>query len=188
MAGTSRIEINQSALIHNLTFLQNYLGQDVKISSVVKANAYGHGIEQFVPIAESAGIDHFSVFSGDEARRVFAIKKPQTGLMVMGWMNDEDLEWAVQEGVEFFVFEMEKLQAALDYAQKYDTRAVIHLEVETGMNRTGFSQQTLHKVVKMIKANESHFRVRGLCTHYGGAESIANHVRVQKQIKKYNRI
>jgi alanine racemase len=40
----------------------------------------------------------------------------------------------------------------------------------------------------MIRANESYFRVRGLCTHYAGAESIANHVRVQKQIKKYNRI
>jgi len=188
MAGTSHIEINQSALIHNLTFLQNYLGKDVKISSVIKANAYGHGIEQFVPIAESAGVNHFSVFSGDEAQRVFKIKKDSTDLMVMGWMNDEELEWAVKNGVEFFVFELEKLEAALAYAQQYNTRAIIHLEVETGMNRTGFSQQTLHRVVKIITSNESYFRVRGLCTHYAGAESIANHVRVQKQIKKYNRI
>jgi len=188
MAATSLIEINRSALIHNLTFLQNYLGNEVKISSVVKANAYGHGIEQFVPIAESAGIDHFSVFSGDEAHRVYAIKKDSTDLMVMGWLSDDDLEWAVRNGVEFFVFELEKLEGALEFAKKYDTRAIIHLEVETGMNRTGFSQQALHRVVKLINANESYFRVRGLCTHYAGAESIANHVRVQKQIKKYNRI
>ena len=65
MAATSIIEINRSALIHNLTFLQDHLGKHTKISSVVKANAYGHGIEQFVPIAESAGIDNFAVFSGD---------------------------------------------------------------------------------------------------------------------------
>src|SRR6056297_570462 len=188
MAATSIIEINRSALIHNLTFLQNYLGEEVKVSSVVKANAYGHGIEQFVPIAESAGVDHFSVFSGDEAQRVFKIKKESTDLMVMGWMSDEELEWAVKNGVEFFVFEQEKLEAALTYAQQYNTKAIIHLEVETGMNRTGFSQQALHKVVKLITANEQYFRVRGLCTHYAGAESIANHVRVQRQIKKYNRI
>jgi alanine racemase len=188
MAATSIIEINRSALIHNLTFLQNYLGDEVKISSVVKANAYGHGIEQFVPIAESAGVNHFSVFSGDEAYRVYAIKKDSTDLMVMGWLSDDDLEWAVKNGIEFFVFELEKLESALEFAKKYNTRAVIHLEVETGMNRTGFSQQTLHKVVKLINNNPEYFRVRGLCTHYAGAESIANHVRVQKQIKKYNRI
>jgi alanine racemase len=188
MAATSVIEINRSALIHNLTFLQNYLGSETKISSVVKANAYGHGIEQFIPIAESAGINHFAVFSGDEAKRVNEIKQDSTDIMVMGWMNHEELEWAVENGIEFFVFEQEKLEEALEFAKKYNTKAIIHIEVETGMNRTGFSQKALHKVVKVINNNQDYFRIRGLCTHYAGAESIANHVRVQRQIKKYNRI
>jgi len=188
MAATSVIEINRSALIHNLTFLKDYLGKDTKISSVVKANAYGHGIEQFVPIAESAGIDHFAVFSGDEAKRVYHVKQDATDIMVMGWMNQEELEWAVKNGVEFFVFEQEKLEEALELAKQFNTRAIIHIEVETGMNRTGFSQKALHKVVKLINTNQEYFHVRGLCTHYAGAESIANHVRVQRQIKKYNRV
>ncbi|MBS3768919.1 MAG: alanine racemase [Bacteroidales bacterium] len=188
MAATSVIEINRSALIHNLTFLKDYLGKDTKISSVVKANAYGHGIEQFVPIAESAGIDHFAVFSGDEAKRVYHVKQDATDIMVMGWMNQEELEWAVKNGVEFFVFEQEKLEEALELAKQFNTRAIIHIEVETGMNRTGFSQKVLHKVVKLINTNQEYFHVRGLCTHYAGAESIANHVRVQRQIKKYNRV
>ncbi|MEF8809414.1 MAG: alanine racemase [Bacteroidales bacterium] len=180
--------MNRSALIHNLTFLKDYLGKDTKISSVVKANAYGHGIEQFVPIAESAGIDHFAVFSGDEAKRVYHVKQDATDIMVMGWMNQEELEWAVKNGVEFFVFEQEKLEEALELAKQFNTRAIIHIEVETGMNRTGFSQKVLHKVVKLINTNQEYFHVRGLCTHYAGAESIANHVRVQRQIKKYNRV
>src|SRR6056297_3491586 len=188
MAATSVIEINRSALIHNLNFLQDYLGGDTKISSVVKANAYGHGVEQFVPIAESAGIDHFAVFSGDEAKRVCAIKHDSTDIMIMGWMNGEELEWAVKNGVEFFVFEQERLEESLELAKQFNTKAIIHIEVETGMNRTGFSQKALHKVVKFINNNREYFHVRGLCTHYAGAESIANHVRVQRQIKKYNRV
>lgn len=188
MAGTSVIEINRSALVHNFQFLRSYFGEKVKISSVVKANAYGHGIEEFVPIAESAGVNHFSVFSGDEARRVFEIKSDETEIMVMGWMYAEELEWAVKNQVEFFVFEYEKLEEALGFAKKYDTAAIIHIEVETGMNRTGFTQKDLHKVVKLINEHKDYFRVKGLCTHYAGAESIANHVRVQRQIKKYNRI
>lgn len=188
MAATSVIEINRSALIHNLTFLQNYLGIETKMSSVVKANAYGHGIEQFVPIAEAAGIDHFAVFSGDEAKRVFHVKQDATDIMIMGWMNQDELEWAVKNGVEFFVFEQENLEEALELAKRFNTKAIIHIEVETGMNRTGFSQKVLHKVVKLINNNPEYFYVRGLCTHYAGAESIANHVRVQRQIKKYNRV
>jgi len=74
MTGTSVIEIDRSALIHNLNFIQDYLGRDVKVSSVIKANAYGHGIEEFVPIAEMAGINHFSVFSADEAQRACKVK------------------------------------------------------------------------------------------------------------------
>src|SRR6056297_3418658 len=123
MAGTSHIEIDRSALIHNLQFLKQYLGEDVRISSVIKANAYGHGIEEFVPIAESAGIDHFSVFSGDEALRVCKVKKNETQIMVMGWMFNEELEWAVKNEVEFFVFEQEKLEEALKYAKKYEKKA-----------------------------------------------------------------
>lgn len=188
MAGTSFLEINRSALVHNLNFLQTYLGEKVKLSSVIKANAYGHGIEEFVPIAESAGIEHFAVFSGDEAIRVCKVKKDETEVMVMGWMYSDELEWAVKNDVEFFVFEQGKLEEALKFAKKYDKKAIIHIEVETGMNRTGFTQKDLYKVVKIINENKQYFRIRGLCTHYAGAESIANHVRVQRQIKKYNRI
>ena len=188
MTGTSVIEIDRSALIHNLNFIQNYLGKDVKISSVVKANAYGHGIEQFVPVAEEAGINHFSVFSADEAKRVFKVKSPQTSVMIMGWVSDTDLEWVIKNEIEFYIFELSKLEDAYRVAKETGIKALIHIEVETGMNRTGLNQKQLQKVVDFIKANHECFVVKGLCTHYAGAESIANHVRVQKQLRKYNQI
>ena len=42
---TSYIEISKSALQHNLNFLKKHIHKDVQVSSVVKGNAYGHGIE-----------------------------------------------------------------------------------------------------------------------------------------------
>jgi alanine racemase len=62
MGGTSVIEISESAVRSNIKFLQKLIGKDVLISSVVKSNAYGHGVNCFIPVAEKAGIDHFSVF------------------------------------------------------------------------------------------------------------------------------
>ncbi|HDP94243.1 MAG TPA: alanine racemase [Candidatus Aminicenantes bacterium] len=185
---TSIIEVSRAAIQQNLDCLREFLGPDIRISSVVKANAYGHGIEAFVPVAEAAGIDHFSVFSGDEARRVVAVKQPGTDVMIMGWMGANDVEWAVREGVDFFVFDLTRLEAAAAAGRKLRRSARVHLEVETGMNRTGLDRRQLKQAVELLNTWNEEVRVRGVCTHYAGAESIANHVRVQRQITRFERI
>ncbi|MEX2586191.1 MAG: alanine racemase [Balneolaceae bacterium] len=65
----SLIELFRSALEQNLAYIRDGVGEGVTISSVIKANAYGHGIETFLPMAEASGIGHFSVFSADEAAK-----------------------------------------------------------------------------------------------------------------------
>jgi alanine racemase len=183
----SVIELSKSALENNFSFLREYYGKDVRISSVVKANAYGHGIQQFVPVAESCGIDHFSVFSLDEAVQVRKVLKNHADVMVMGWIDPADVEAAVADEYEFFVFEPEVLTLALEASKKTGKKAKIHLEIETGMNRTGLTSLELKKSVKVLKQNPTHFIIRGLCTHYAGAESISNYFRIQKQYKSYHR-
>lgn len=187
MEGTSVIEISKSALQNNLRFLKDYLGGQVKLSSVVKGNAYGHGIEQFVPIAQSCGINHFSVFSADEAQRVYNIKEPHTEIMIMGWIAPDEMEWVISHNIQFFVFNLPMVSLAINTALKLGKPARIHIELETGMNRTGLKRPELKKLVKILKENEELFEVKGLCTHYAGAESIANHVRVKKQFNTFNR-
>ncbi|MBS4056635.1 MAG: alanine racemase [Bacteroidales bacterium] len=188
MFQSSSIEISRSALKQNIRFIKNYLNDGVKLSSVVKGNAYGHGIEEYVPIAEEAGIEHFSVFSADEALRVKRICHPSTSVMIMGYIDNPELDWAVENDVEFYVFEKDRLEAAVVAAKKKHKKARIHIEVETGMNRTGFDASGLKEAMKYLKENEEFISFEGLCTHFAGAESIANYVRVQNQIKKFNRL
>ncbi|MDY0296865.1 MAG: alanine racemase [Acidobacteriota bacterium] len=185
---TSTIEISRNAIAQNLECIREFLGPDVRISSVVKANAYGHGIEAFVPLVEDEGVSHFSVFSGDEARRVAAVKRADTEVMIMGWLSDTDLEWAVREGVDFFVFDLSRLEAAALAGRKYGRAARVHLEVETGMNRTGLDRSQLKGAAELLRRWKDEVRVRGVCTHYAGAESIANHVRVRRQIIRFERV
>ncbi|MBE0639632.1 MAG: alanine racemase [Bacteroidales bacterium] len=182
----SIIEISKSALRHNISFLQSYLQPGVRISSVVKANAYGHGVSVFVPLAEEFGIDHFSVFSLDEAFNVRKSLKNHADIMVMGWVDPKDIPWAVEHDTEFYVFEMDTLHAALNAAKFNRKQAKVHLEVETGMNRTGLSVRDLKKAMKLITENVAYFNIRGLCTHYAGAESISNYLRVIHQLKRFN--
>ena len=183
---TSTIEISRSALEDNIRFIKGILTPNVRLSTVVKGNAYGHGISYVIPLAEKAGVDHFSVFSSDEARRVKEVCSSESDVMIMGYIEDDDMEWVLENKVEFFVFQTEHLKAFIEKAKETGYKARIHLELETGMNRTGFNRRQLRQIIPLIKANDEHLIIRGACTHYAGAESIANHVRVQKQITRFN--
>lgn len=187
MFNSSRLELSKSALESNLKFLKELIGPDVKFSSVVKGNAYGHGIEQFVPLAESFGVNHFSVFSAAEAYQLKMKSNGKSDVMIMGMMSKDALEWAILNDISFFVFEMERLNNALALAEKLNKKPRLHLELETGMNRTGFDKKDLDKVAGIIKDNSEKLIFEGICTHFAGAESISNYYRVQHQKKNFKK-
>lgn len=188
MLSTSKIYLSKKALQNNHDFIKSKLSENVKLSAVVKGNAYGHGIEQYIPMAEECGFDHFSVFSTDEAYRVKKVSTKNSPVMIMGEIYPEDIGWVVENEIDFFVFEIERLKKAIEYAKSIGKPAKIHIEFETGFNRTGFNGKQLVPLVELIKANQEHVSVEGACTHYAGAESVANHVRVQNQIKTFNKL
>ena len=188
MLHTSYIEISRSALEHNVNFIKNVIGEQVVFSSVVKGNAYGHGIEIFVPLAEQCGINHFSVFSADEALRVINSSKNGPTIMVMGMLDFAQLAWAIENEVEFYVFDLDRLENAVQIALKTGKKAKIHIELETGMNRTGFSNKKLPKVIQILKSQSEYLSFKGLCTHFAGAESIANYFRIKNQQRVFKNL
>jgi alanine racemase len=63
--------------------------------------------------------------------------------------------------------------------------ARVHLELETGMNRTGFDGESLDRAIDTVLENQEYLHVEGVCTHYAGAESVANYRRVMDQYEAY---
>ncbi len=178
----SYIELSRSALVKNFEFLKSRAKSGVRISSVIKGNAYGHGISSFIPLAESCGINHFSVFSADEAEGVLKFRSdPDTDVMIMGMIRDDELSWAIDNGIEFYLFEMGRLDRAIEAAGKLNKRAKVHLQIESGMHRTGFEKKEWEKLFEKIKSHEDEIEIKGICTHYAGAESVANFFRIQNQ-------
>ncbi|SNS69974.1 alanine racemase [Ekhidna lutea] len=189
MNSTSYIELSREAYQNNLDFLRSYIKKGTRISSVVKGNAYGHGIDDFVPMAESMGIDHFSVNSADEALEVLKARtNPKTEIMIMGFIANEDLSWAIENEISFFVFEFDRVRTAIEIARSTGKKARIHIELETGMNRTGFDQEEITRLIPLIKENRDKLEIEGLCTHYAGAESIANYLRVEEQKRDFKQM
>lgn len=187
MHPTSYIELSQSALDKNISFIKNMLGS-TNLSSVVKGNAYGHGIDAFCQMLYKTGVRHFSVFSANEAQSVLASIPNDCVVMIMGYIDDDQLEWAIQNEVEFFVFEEDRLEKSLEYAKKIGKPARVHIEIETGMNRTGFSIRKLKKMLPHLEQNKHFLKINGICSHLAGAESIANYKRIDQQYDRYIRI
>lgn len=188
MFNTSHIELNKSAFQANINFLQESIGKNVTFCSVIKGNAYGHGISQFVPMAEECGIRYFGVFSADEAQKAFEAKtKDKSHIMIMGMIDNGALSWAIQNDISFYVFELDRLYAAVHQAGKVQKPARVHLHLETGMNRLGLDQEMLKEVVKVVTENKELVTIDGICTHFAGAESVGNYVRIMKQIENFKK-
>jgi len=184
----SHIELSKSAFDQNIRFLRDYIGPDTVFCSVIKGNAYGHGIEEFVPLAEDCNIRHFAVFSADEAQKACNAKKEtDSHVMIMGMIENNDLDWAISRGISYYIFELDRLKVSVRRAKELGKKARIHLHLETGMNRLGLDNSRLREAIKIIRENRDHISVDGICTHYAGAESVSNHVRVTRQIENFKK-
>jgi len=188
MKHTSYIELSKSALNNNINYLKGLANKDTRFSIVIKANAYGHGIEDLLPMIEECGVDHFTVFSVAEAMRAHKVKQKQCEIMIVGWIDDDHLAWAIENEVSFYIFTLERLYATCRVAQKMKKPAKVHIEIETGMHRTGFYKEELKDVVRIIEENRTYFEVKGVCTHFAGAEEMVNHDRIEKQIHRFKDI
>lgn len=186
MFESSCIEISRSALENNLKFLNQRIGPNAKFCSVVKGNAYGHGITEFVKLSMECGVNYFAVYSADEAYQIVKYVKKRPAIYIMGYVENEAIEWATKEGIEICIFDLPRLETALMIAKKLKTKVKIHLELETGMNRTGFNENGIIAAGELIQKNAALCDVRGACTHFAGAESMANDFRVAKQINNFH--
>lgn len=181
----SWIELSRRALEKNLRFLCRRIGKGVRFTSVVKGNAYGHGIASFVPLAESCGVRSFAVYSAQEAWEVREAQTSDADVFIMGAASADEVVWAVREGLEIAVFDAERLALAIATARACGRPARVHLELETGLHRTGLESGDLADVVAQLAAHPGQARVEGVFTHFAGAETASNSLRIRSQFERY---
>lgn len=128
-----------------------------KLCVVVKANAYGHGAENVVPFLEDIA-DYFAVANVKEGVKVRAYTyKP---ILVLGAFEEGDLGAALSCDLVLSIYNFESLRLVLGL--KSDVK--VHIKVNTGMNRLGFSLGEL-KEVKDILSKNNHIKVLGMYSH-----------------------
>lgn len=185
MFHSTTIEISRSAYSNNIEHIKKMSGGS-QLCVVLKGNAYGHGLNQMVELAMLNHIKNFAVFSADEAYKVKSICSDKSRMLIMGMIPDEAISWAIENQVAFYIFNLDRLYKAIEISRKMNRKAKVHLEVETGMNRTGLNLREYNRARNLILKNKDNIEFAGLCTHLAGAESISNYIRIQNQITRFN--
>ncbi len=182
---SSYIELDKKALANNIKFIDQLIDDKTKLSCVVKGNAYGHGIKQMIPALQALGVDHFSVFSSYEAQQAFQVIDKDSTIMIMGDISPQHRSWVVENEIDYFIYNPESVVNFIEEAQKQDQKINIHIELETGMHRHGFEEENWDDLIDTLKENREYINLKGICTHFAGAESSANYKRIQDQQKVF---
>lgn len=166
------IEVEREAIACNYRIFRALIGGKRKLMAVVKSNAYGHNLFEFSKEMERLGADFLGVDSAVEARalRRAGIKTP---ILILGYTLPAMLAEAVRDGVGLTVSSPDAL-AAIAKA-KLPAKAKVHIKVDTGMGRQGFSAKDLPKILGLLKlkAYRSKLEAEGLYTHFAAAKNPA---------------
>ncbi|MGH2633432.1 MAG: alanine racemase [Tepidiformaceae bacterium] len=162
------IEIDMVAIEANVAALRGLLGPGVELIAVVKANAYGAGVEGFAPVLEAAGVDRFAVVWPAEALalRAFGITKP---VMVLGHAFPEDASAAVAAAVTLTCHSLELGQALSQAALEQGRTADVQVKVDSGLHRFGLGIDAAVALAEALRELPS-VRVSGLTTHMANAD------------------
>ena len=127
------IELNLENMGWNLKQIQNLVG--VPVMAVIKANAYGHGIEEVGRYLEKKGIDSLLVGKFQEAVQLRS-KGISCPIHNFGPISETDTQWLVEHRVSQSVFS-EKIHALDSTALRIGKKALVHIHIDTGMGRMG---------------------------------------------------
>lgn len=139
--------IHQKALENNLATARQHVG-NTNLLTVVKANAYGHGIENVYPCFKAA--DGFALLDLDEAIRLRKLQWQGQIVLLEGLFNNSDLEVCAQYKLSFSVHQIQQVQWLANY--KGSAKFEVFLKMNSGMNRLGFKPEQYITIWKQLSA------------------------------------
>lgn len=157
-------EIDLDAIANNLNIAKKTIKPKTKIAAVLKANAYGHGAINVAKMLIDNDVDMLSVACISEAlelRRHYS-KIP---IMVLGYTPDEQLKIAVENNVCLTIYSLEQARKASEIGLSLGKDAVVHIKVDTGLNRIGLraGEEAVGAIIDIY--NLIGIKIEGIFTH-----------------------
>jgi alanine racemase len=181
-AATSWIEVSGAAIAHNVALFRGLLTPGTDLLAVVKANAYGHGLEHVVTACRAAGVEWFGVHSADEVARLRRTSFAGP-VLLMGYLAPAQVEATVDPGVHVLLSSAEVLEALAAHGRRLGVSLPVHVKVDTGTHRQGVAPDDAVQLARCAVA--AGLRVAGLATHFANIEDTTDHSYAQAQLRRF---
>lgn len=161
-------EINLDAIEHNFNELKNQIKEGTKLCAVIKADGYGHGAIELAHFLEDTA-DYFAVATADEAieLRNAGISTP---ILILTYCHPDDYEILIKNDVSLTVYTKDCAQKLNTAAKHIGKKALVHIAVDTGMTRIGFTpDEEAVNAIKSISELEN-IEIQGIFSHYACAD------------------
>jgi len=183
------LEINLSSLAHNLSIYRNLIKPTTKIMAMVKAFSYGSGSYEITNVLQYHNIDYLTVAYADEG---VELRKAgvTTPIMVMN-PDEQSFDSIIRHQLEpeiysFRVFK--ELEESIERNILPKNKPVkIHLKLDTGMKRLGFSAPDVDKIIEKVKANDL-IIVQSVFSHLAASEEKENDCFTKMQIELFEEL
>jgi len=162
-------EINLDNIANNVKEVRKKIGNDVKILAVVKADAYGHGAVEVSKTALYSGADWLGVATCDEGiqLRHNSIFVP---VLLLGYTPAARMDEVILNNLTQTIFSFEMAEEFSAAAVKLGKTADIHIKIDTGMGRIGFSpcDESIKRIIDISKL--PNLNITGIYTHFAEAD------------------
>lgn len=170
------VEVDSEAIAHNLGVAQR-VASGMKMMPVVKANAYGHGMEAVARRLDREKPAFFGVANAEEARRLEAsgVSAPP---FLLGPVPPQEREEVAQRGWGCTISSWEEALHFASLATQAGRVMPVHLALDTGMGREGIQPQELGELLPRLMELSS-LRLEGVMSHCPAADEDENFTREQ---------
>lgn len=177
----TRITVDLDHLSHNLRTIRAHVG--VPVMGIVKANAYGHGL---VPVAlhlQAQGVEQLGVAFVEEgiALRRAGVTAP---VLVLGGIFGPQVAQFIAHDLEITVSSLDKLRQVEAAAEAMGRRAVIHLKIDTGMERIGVHSYSSRPFIEAAVGSKW-CELKGIYSHLACSDDPASPMTLQ-QVERFH--
>ncbi|MFQ6278468.1 alanine racemase [Acinetobacter johnsonii] len=144
------VYIDSQALQYNLNRVKQ-LAPNAKIVSMVKANAYGHGVKDC--LAALSETDAFGVACLEEALEIRELGFTQPITLIEGVFSADEMQTVIEQNIECVVHQQQQVDLLISHKTAYIAQKLkVWVKLNSGMNRLGFKVAEIIDVINTLKA------------------------------------
>lgn len=182
------MEVNLTALVHNLNFFKSLLKPQTKLMVMGKAFSYGSGSHEIASTLVYNHVDYVTVAYPDEA---VALRNNGINLPIMCINPEEEgMESVLHYGIEPVIYNFRSLETLRQCMNRvgwhHPEPLKIHIALDTGMHRMGFEEADIEALLNALK-NEPRCKLQSVFTHLATADMPEMDEHTKAQLERYSR-